>query len=702
MKNITKRLLSLVLCLALCLSMMVSVFAADQNSVSLSLSKASVESSTEAQTVVLNINADNVSVDSLMYTVELPDGWTATNLVMPSAISGYSWANNTLAWYYQGASGTNVDNLTSLGAVEITIPAGAVAASYDIKVTGFDASASEAFWAQQASYTTTLTIAEAAAPSQPTPGVFTAEISANELPVRVGDTVTATITVVGELFASSQVTVTYPSALLTYVSTANLGANGSAVANAGTLTIVDAGEPKTANTYTITFTAAADGVATIDVTSAAFSTDGAAPTENLFPITNDPAAVSVTIEKKAHTVTITVPQGENASEWFVPDSATVTDGADYTFTASGWDNYDYPEITYTMGGTDMGAITPDANGNYTILNVTGDIVITMSELPTPKSYSVTINGDTAANDGATATYGTPYSFTLPENLAQGLADGYTYTLTSVTIGGEDYTGYSAEGKVYTIPGKDITGDIVITITKDIVAADQFEVSVDGTGAGDAAVADTVVDKGEDAVITLTKDAAYDYVVTATMGGVDMTESIVVSGDTYTVENVTGTVVFTVTKTLKLTDPDAEDYVTMNGTKMWLVTVGNGNLDSENRVYAYDGNKMYWSTKYQAYCYLVIADANPAADADAFKALFTLVEGTATAVNYGMNVNMADETTVDANDAQLVYNMYNAKYSGFDGSVTMEKFLRADVNDAVGIDMTDAAAIVAFLNPTPSN
>jgi hypothetical protein len=52
--------------------------------------------------------------------------------------------------------------------------------------------------------------------------------------------------------------------------------------------------------------------------------------------------------------------------------------------------------------------------------------------------------------------------------------------------------------------------------------------------------------------------------------------------------------------------------------------------------------------------------------------------------------------VDANDAQLVYNMYNAMYSAFTEQVTMEKFLCADVNGDAVINVNDATAIINML------
>jgi hypothetical protein len=50
-------------------------------------------------------------------------------------------------------------------------------------------------------------------------------------------------------------------------------------------------------------------------------------------------------------------------------------------------------------------------------------------------------------------------------------------------------------------------------------------------------------------------------------------------------------------------------------------------------------------------------------------------------------------TVDINDAQLVYDMYNAVYENFENGATMQKFLKADVNSDRKVDVNDAMAIV---------
>ena len=68
------------------------------------------------------------------------------------------------------------------------------------------------------------------------------------------------------------------------------------------------------------------------------------------------------------------------------------------------------------------------------------------------------------------------------------------------------------------------------------------------------------------------------------------------------------------------------------------------------------------------------------------------------VDYSGDVN--GSKVVDINDAQLVYDMYNAKYAEF-GSVTMYKFLCADVSDTASegatlLNVADAVAVVGLI------
>ena len=63
------------------------------------------------------------------------------------------------------------------------------------------------------------------------------------------------------------------------------------------------------------------------------------------------------------------------------------------------------------------------------------------------------------------------------------------------------------------------------------------------------------------------------------------------------------------------------------------------------------------------------------------------------IAYSGDVNLTDR--VDINDAQLVWNMYNAEYTDFQ-TVNVRKFLEADMTADGKLDTADAAAITALL------
>lgn len=115
--------------------------------------------------------------------------------------------------------------------------------------------------------------------------------------------------------------------------------------------------------------------------------------------------------------------------------------------------------------------------------------------------------------------------------------------------------------------------------------------------------------------------------------------------------------------------------------------------------AYGEKQMYWSEKYNnnngAYAWLVIADGTKSLDAltAEAKTVIAAVDGTKAEIVYNGDVNQT--TRVDINDAQLVWNMYNAQYSNFD-TVNIRKFLEADMNGDKTVNTSDAAAIVNMI------
>lgn len=271
-----------------------------------------------------------------------------------------------------------------------------------------------------------------------------------------------------------------------------------------------------------------------------------------------------------------------------------------------------------------------------------------------------------------------YTFTLPT------AERWAYSVDKITIGGKDYTDYTVKDSVYTIAGSAIDGHIVITVSKKQTIA---SVKVEGTGAGAAAGYDTSATIGRDYTLTLTPEAGYRYQVTATVNGQQV--AVEENGNTYTIRAVTGDVVFNVERIVVVDGVSVSEYLTLNGTKMWLVQ--NKVTLADGKVPTYDGAQMFWSEKYEAYCYLTIAET---LDTEVAATHVGITDGTAVDVNYGMDVNMTSK--VDASDAQLIYNMYNVVYDGFTEEATAEKFLRADVNGDTKVNVTDAAAVIDHL------
>ena len=617
-------------------------------------------------------------MDGLSFSYIVPEGWSAT-VELADQLSSFTLtpSNNGIV----ADNATDVAGVTDLAIITYTIPANAIG-TFEVGATGMKVSVNGGdVVANGASATTTLTITDGSTGGGAADG-YTATIANGTAAetIHVDDTIYVNVGS-NKDFAATEMTISYNPSLVEFNKAASTLGNATVTDNGG-LQLADYGKNKAAaDKYKLAFTAIKDGTAVFTVVNAAFGTGTSAETANL---TNAGASgeLKITIAKKQHAVTL--PN-------IFAGAATVNDGESYTFTpetATGA-YYNYTDVTATMGGNPA-TVTGNATAGWTVANVTGDLVI--SGTRTPKQYNVTVNGEgNAAEEKVTLpagqpTYLTDYTFTIPANKAANTEAGYTYELTSMTIGGTAHTGYQVNGREYTILGTAITGDVVITVTKTVVDPNQFTVGKTGNGAGDAVIAEGTVAKDANAVLTLTEDKLYKYTVSATMGG--ETAEVTKSDNTYTVSGVNGAVVFTVTKTLNIDTAEVKQYVQLNGTSLWLVTInGNGTEQISGKTYSFNGSNMYWSSQYKCYVTLVAATQKPTVTAG-FE-LVTVAE--VPAITYGMDVNGTGDT--DANDAQLVYNMYSAVYVNFTDNVPMEKFLRADVNGDKTVNTSDAAAII---------
>lgn len=447
------------------------------------------------------------------------------------------------------------------------------------------------------------------------------------------------------------------------------------IPGSGTVRIVRYGKAaELGDALTLNFTAAGQGQSAVKVTAAYVDTN-----TNAIEL-DAPAAIvlngTTTITVSGYTVSLSDDFTRTDAE-----GSVIKAGGNLTFVPKD-PNYDYT-VTVTVGGGEATTVSPDEDGIYTVPNVNGNVFV--SSTKTAKSFNVTLGADTTGNEKAT--YKTDYTFKLtPE-------DGYTYNM-AVTIGSKGYTGFKAVSNedgttTYTIPGADVTGDIIINSNKAEKQPATFTVTFDGTGVGDA-TGENSVKENTNYTFTVAKKDGFKYTISATMGGkaVTVTEG---ANNTYTISKVTGDLVITIEKKSTLTmEVAVSEYVQMDNKTVFLVTVTG--TPEEGKAFAYGDNVMYKTTAYgeNVYSWLVIVDKSETFTVATAEANITKASATAEEVKQSYDVN--ETGVVDINDAQLTYDIYSGKYTDFE-KVSVRKFLRADVTLDKAVNSTDAVAVV---------
>ena len=536
---------------------------------------------------------------------------------------------------------------------------------------------------------------------------YTAAISASAESVRKNETITVDVEIGNAAFNASEIAVNFDDANFDFVSAS---AGTAEVTEEGKVVVENYGAANEAGTkISLTFRATSNttDTATFTLASAKASTAANAENKNLadaFIITD-----AVTVELLAAKYNVTIADiFTGASEAY--------EGTDYTFTVNAdGAHYNYDDITVTVGGVEV-EITGDAENGWTIAgeDITGAIEIIGTR--TAKTFTITFVDIDATEEGEdfgvvspvlTATYGQPYTFTLKANQdanPETLENGWNYNLKSVVYAGEggaavEYTVDTENNRLVTIDGTKITADIIITVEKEILRVDEVNVTVTGDGASEVTF-EAKAGIGEDYTFTLTPAEGYTYEVFYTMGA---DEEIKLDGTTsFTIEAVDGHITIRVTKVLTATVTTVTEYVNVNGGTVYLVFVDADKLTTGNYTIAYGENAaaaMYYVNQYEGYAFLVVAtgEEDPT-EFDYTLAIDTSREALVVEASYDVN----ESRNVDANDAQLVYNIYNAgvegemMYDGFTDRVTLVKYLRADVNNSKTVDSSDATAIVAEL------
>ena len=688
-----KKILSILLTLAMVLSLVPAVFAADKPTITMSADKTSVA---PGETVTLTVSLDKELVaDAVGISISFDtNAYTLTgrkNLGSRPARLGFTNidpANNQGAvkfFYLQTAFDKDDPSHTSFAAGDwasftFTAKEGADTsnAKFTMKVdnllTYSDDGASQVQVPHNvAGSELTIPVETAAAKG------YTVSLGADkqvasgqivEIPVAIGNNDGKTT------YNAYDMTFSFDPAILTLNMEATSTEGYRVIPGSGTVRIVRYGKAaELGDALTLSFVAAGQGKSDVKVTEACVDTN-----TNAIEL-DAPAAI---VLKDTTTVTVS---GYTVS---LPDDFTRTDaegsvieaGGNLTFVPKD-PNYDYT-VTVTVGDGEATTVSPDENGTYTVPNVNGNVVVKSTK--TPKSFNVTLGDDTTG--AATATYKEDYTFKLTP------ATGYTYKM-AVTIGGKDYTGFTAAANedgttTYTIPGADVTGDIVINSNKQVKQPATFTVIFDGTGAGDA-TGESSVKENTNYTFTVAKKDGFKYTISATMGGkaVTVTEG---ANNTYTIANVTGNLVITIEKKSTLTmEVTVSEYVEMDNKTVFLVTVTG--TPEEGKAFAYGDNVMYKTTAYgeNVYSWLVIVDKNETFDQATGEAKITQASATAEEVTQSYDVN--ETGLVDINDAQLTYDIYSGKYTDFE-KVSVRKFLRADVTKDKVVNSTDAVAIIA--------
>lgn len=449
----------------------------------------------------------------------------------------------------------------------------------------------------------------------------------------------------------------------------------------GRLTIGGYGEPRSDSSIMLNFTVKAAGEATVKLVKAQMDVRANAA--------KDAQTASVPAGQ-SNTVTILC----GGFPVVLPDCATgaayVTENGDYTFTADPGYNYDF---SATVNNEKVDIINND-DGSYTIENVTGKLVIKANSAPTVKTYAVTVKGDGSGDVSAptSATHGQNYTFTVTQ------AANYDYAV-AVTVNGQPVTctvSSSGGRYTYTIPAKSVTGPVVITVKK-APQSGTTQIVLTGSGTADVwgDVTSYTVKSGEAFTFGISHQEGFDYTITVMAGEKTLTLQRNENASTYTIpgDYITGGIIMvSITKTAQLAmTVNAAEYVKLiNGNAVWLITaVPETKLPATKSLY-YGDTAMFWSEKYEAYAWLLV-DKGTAADIAATAKSAISVKGNSTvSVSYSGDVNGTGH--IDINDAQYVYDLYNAKHSALD----MEKFLRCDVNGNREVSVDDVQAIVSLL------
>ena len=450
--------------------------------------------------------------------------------------------------------------------------------------------------------------------------------------------------------------------------------------------------------------------------------DGSYTIEN---VTGD-LDITLDAKPKSYNVTLTGPD--------VKGESSATYGVNYTFTVDKQEGYTY-EVTVKIGDKEV-TVTADQN-TYSILGteITGDVQIQVTKKDASGSVvykvSVTGTGKDAVTAADTAKSGEAFTFTLTP------VDGYMFTVEVIVNGSTKQptiTENENGAKTYTVAAADVIGNIFIEVAKD----EAYKVTFDIADTKNISVknAATLVKKGDTYEFTVDSFfMVYKLNCEITEGGNVKTATETVSGNAatrrdhkFTITNVQGdlNIKLSCVASTDYVDVVVSEYVNLNGKTAFLVAAcTKAGYNRSLKLDTYNGYPMYSTKLYKdtifpnaprdadVFLWLTIEDGAFGVEQALEKLSYENPQSNATtyipeALKGDSDVNRSG--LIDINDAQLVFDIYNGTYQTFYRTNTnragahedanygvgasMNKFLEADINRDMTVDVKDAAAVVA--------
>ena len=506
-------------------------------------------------------------------------------------------------------------------------------------------------------------------------------------------------------FNAYDMTFTYDPTALTLNTKTGDAANLTVEDNDGTVRVRRYGATQAlGEALALDFTAKKAATSTVTLTAAKFDIDA-----NSINFDAPDAAISdADTVVNANNFTVTLPDAFTSDE-----TRLVPKGGSFTFKPVD-SHYTYT-FTVKMGDSATEGLTFGANDTYTIENISGNVEVTYTG-KTPKQYDVKYKIDEDVEQDVTkgpetVTYLNDYSFVVTPRAGYSYrviysvdnGDPFVHTVIAVPTANDDGT------LTYTIPGKEIVGGVEIWIDPNTESG--IPVVFTGNGVEDAASGNaSSMGKNMPYYFTLNQRESCDYTVTAyyqplatptaskrpatvrSLGnGKYVVEAVNYNDYLYVYARSWNLVVKVEKVSHSAEEVTVSKYLELNDKTMMLVTVKG--TPEGGSAFTYDGNTMYKVEGYgtDRYAWLVIVDKGQTLTQEeaAAKVAISAADNVVT-ITPSFDVNMTGK--VDVNDAQLVYDMYNGAYSDFT-QVSMEKFLRADVNATKTVDHTDGVAIV---------